>query len=99
MHQTIQHQMRNVTHVPAILKLAEILRKMLPADMDMRSGNPALEVRPEAFDGVHASAGLRGIFAARMVDGDVDVAAMRKVIVPSKFVGVDRIWRVQRPCA
>lgn len=35
------------------LKLAQILRKMLPADVDMRSVDAALKVRPKSFNRLH----------------------------------------------
>lgn len=49
-HQAIDHQMRHMTHVVAILKLPQILRKKLPADMDMRAVDPELKLRPEALE-------------------------------------------------
>ena len=74
-HHPVKHQVRNLTHVPAILKLPQILRKVLPADMNVRAVDPALQLRPEAFNGVHASAVARGVLARAVVDFDVPVAA------------------------
>ena len=56
MHQPIEHQVRNLTHVPAILELAEILREMLPADMNVSAVDAPLQLRPEALNRVDASA-------------------------------------------
>ena len=89
-HQPIKHQMGSVTHVVAILKLPKILPKMLPADMDMRSANPALQLRPEAFHGVDASAQRGRIFANLVVDLHVAVARLVDILVAAKFVSVDR---------
>ena len=44
--------------IPTEFDFAQILRKMLPADMNVGAVNPALQVRPKAFNGVDASAGL-----------------------------------------
>ena len=58
--------MRNVTHVIAILKLAQILPQMMAADMNVCAVNGPLQLRPETFDGVDASA-LRGRILAKLV--------------------------------
>ena len=77
------------THVPAILKLRQILRQMLHADMDMRSVNPALHLRPEAFDGVRRSALEADIFVGRVIDRHVTMPARVKAKVGAQFVGMD----------
>jgi hypothetical protein len=41
-HQAVKHQVRHLTHVPAILKLPQILRKMLPTDVNVGAVDPAL---------------------------------------------------------
>mgnify|MGYP001097635410 CR=1 FL=1 len=81
--------MGNVTHVVAILKLPQILRKMLPADMDVRSADPALERRPEAFNGVHASAARRGINLGAMIHFDMVEPIVGKVLITAELIGVD----------
>lgn len=72
--QSVQHQVRHLTHVPTILKLAQILRKMLPADVNVGSVDPALELSSEAFQSIDASAARLGILAPRVVHGDVPIA-------------------------
>jgi hypothetical protein len=54
--QPIKHQMRNSPHLPAILKLAQIRREMLRADVNVRpgdavlqNGNPQLIYLPKAL--------------------------------------------------
>ena len=79
--------MRNMTHVVTILKLAQILRQMLPADMDMRSIDPALKLRPEAFDGIDAAAVGRRVLALVMADGDVIEAEHIETTIAAKFIG------------
>lgn len=59
--------MRHLTHVPAVLEL----RKMLPADMNMRSIDPALHLRPEAFDGLRVNAVAGSILPRAMIDRQV----------------------------
>jgi len=54
--------MGRVTHVVTILKLAQILPKMRPTDMDMCPVNPALQLRPKAFDGIDTGSAWLGIF-------------------------------------
>jgi hypothetical protein len=82
--------MRNVTHVPAILKLTQILRKMLPADMDMRAVDAALESGPEAFESVDTGAAEAGILAALVAHGDVPEAVEADILVTAELVCVDR---------
>lgn len=82
--------MRNVTHVVAILKLAQILRKMLATDMDMGAVDRSLQLRPKAFERVDASTGLSRILTAIMVHLDVAIAALVDVLIPAHFVGADR---------
>src|SRR5690606_13280486 len=75
--------------VVAILKLAQILPKMLPADMDMRSIDTALQLRPEALDGIDASAARLGIFTCFVVHFDMAIARAVNIFVAAKFIGVD----------
>ena len=65
-----------MTHVVTILKLRQILRKMLPTDMDMRAVDPALEHGPEAFDGLDVRAGCGDVFARIVIAGVVPVAVL-----------------------
>lgn len=44
-----------MTHIPAILKLAQILRKMLRTDVNVRTVDAALQHRPEALNAVHGA--------------------------------------------
>ena len=81
--------MRNMTHIVAILKLSQIFRKMLPADMNVCAVYPALKLRPKAFDGVDASAARLRIFLGGMIDRYVPEAVKRYILVAAKFVGVD----------
>ena len=48
-HQPVKHQVRNVPHVPAILKLAQILRQVLLAHVNVRTADAALQDVPEAL--------------------------------------------------
>lgn len=57
MQEPVEHQVRHLTHVPAILKLPKILRKMLSADVNVSAADPALELSPEAFDALDVAAG------------------------------------------
>ena len=82
--------MRKVTHVVTILKLAQILRQMFRADMDMRPVNPALELRPKAFNGVRGRALKANIFVGRVIDRHMAMAARVQPHVGLQFVGVDR---------
>src|SRR5690606_37941045 len=81
--------MGSVTHVVAILELPEILPKMLPADVDVRPVDAALELRPEAFHRVDAGTERGRVFADLVVDLDVPVAATVNVPVAAELVGVD----------
>ena len=76
-----------MTHVVTILKLAQILRKVARTDMDVRSVNPTLELRPEAFNRVHTTAVRRGVLVLVVADGDVIEAEHIKATVAAKFVG------------
>ena len=75
--------------IVAKLKLRQILRKMLPADMDMRAVDPALERRPKAFKAVHGRAAGADVFARAVVDRHVAMAAQPKAAVALEFVGMD----------
>ena len=48
-HQLRQHRLRAIPAIVAKLELAQIVRKILRADVDMRPVDPALQLRPEAF--------------------------------------------------
>ena len=63
---------------------------MLPADMDMRSVNPALQLRPETLDGIDASAARLGIFTGFVVYFDMAIARLVNILIPAKLIGVDR---------
>lgn len=66
----------NRPHVPAILKLPQILRKMLPADMNVSAIDPALQLRPEALQGVDPAPGFGGVLAAIVVHFEVAIAGL-----------------------
>ena len=90
MHQAIKHQVRHRPHVPAILKLPEILRKMLPADMNVGAVDRALQVRPEALDCIDASAvALAGIFLFAVVHGQVPETMLVDALIGVGFVGAE----------
>ena len=78
-----------MTHVIAILELAKILPKMLPADMNVRSVNAALQLRPEAFQRIDTAARFVRILAAPMIDLDVAIARLVDVLIPAHFVGAN----------
>lgn len=81
--------MGTMTHVPAILDLAQILRKMLPADMDMCAAHRALHLCPEALHGVRGDA-APDIFADAVIDGVVPVALeIADVLIADEIVGMD----------
>lgn len=82
--------MRSVTHIVAILKLPQILLKMLPADMNVRSVNPALQLRPEAFDGIDASALLSRVLPLAVVYADMAITRLVDILVAAKFICVER---------
>ena len=81
--------MRRLSHVPAILKLPKILRKMLLADMDMCAIDPALNRRPKAFNGVDARASWRDILLSRMIYCFVIIAVRLNRLVSGMLISVD----------
>ena len=82
-----------MTHVVPIFKLAKILPKMLPADMDMRSVNAALQLRPESLHRVDASALGGRVLPLAVVDGDMAIAGLSNVLIAAKFIGIERCSR------
>jgi hypothetical protein len=81
--------MGGLTHVPAILKLAQIARKVLLTDMDMCAIYPTLHRCPEAFDPVGAGAVKANIFMGAVVDRHVTMAALVQAKVGAQFVSMD----------
>lgn len=81
--------MRNLTTIVTKLKLPQILREVLPTDMNVSAVNPALQLRPEAFKAVDAFAAGGGVFASGVIDGDVTIAGLRNVLIAAKFIGAD----------
>jgi hypothetical protein len=79
-----------MTHVIAILKLAQILPKMMTANMNVCPVNRPLQLRPEAFDGVDASALRGGILAEFVIDLHMAKARFVDVMIPAKFIGIER---------
>ena len=88
-HHPIKHHVRKVTHVVTILKLRQILRKMLPADMDMRAVDPALERRPEALEAVDGRAAGADILTRAVVHRQMSVPAQPQPVVALEFIGMD----------
>ena len=88
-HQAIKHRMGRLTHVPAILKLRQILRKVTGTDMDMRSVDPTLDSRPEAFNRVGRSTIEADIFMRAVIDRHVPVPALGEAKIGAQFIGVD----------
>ena len=79
--------------IVAKLKLAQILRKMLRTDMDMRPADPALQLRPEAFHAVDGATSCRDILPKRMVDLFMVETVHSKSEIGRQFVGVDDgVW-------
>ena len=66
------------------LKLAEILRQVLLTDMDMRSVDGTLHLRPEALNRVCGRTASRNIFARVMVH----------LLVPIAVVACQRVIRL-----
>jgi hypothetical protein len=62
---------------------------MTPADMDMRSIDPALHLRPEPFNGVCRSTLKADIFMGGMIDRYVTMPACVKPHIGAQFVSVD----------
>ena len=82
-HQTVKHQMGNMTHIIAIFKLSEIFPEMLPADMNVGAIDRTLQLRPKAFNGVYASALRRRILSKLVIDLDVAVTRLVDVMIPA----------------
>ena len=95
-HQAIKHRMGTLTHVPAILKLTKIFRKMFLADMDMRPVNPALNRSPKAFNAVGARASGGDILFVRVIDRFVIIAVGCNRLVSRMLVGVNKAVRPHR---
>src|SRR5205085_10999084 len=66
--QAVKHQVRYGAHIPAILKLAKILREMLPANVNVRPVDAPLQDRPEALNRIDRRASWADIFARRVID-------------------------------
>jgi len=75
-----------MTHVVTILKLTEILRKMLRADMDMRAVNAALQLRPVAFNRVGSGSVVCGELPRVVAHGHVVKAKIIKAAIAAKLV-------------
>ena len=73
--------MRNRPHVPAILKLPEILREMLLADVNMRPVDAALEHGPEALNPVQGLPVRADIFLPLVPHKRVLIAVLPKVLL------------------
>ena len=68
-----EHRLGGVAQVPAVLELAEVLRKVFPTDMNMGASDRALEHRPEAFDGIGVMDAINPLIGG-MIDGAVRIA-------------------------
>ena len=84
----MEHHLRLLPQVPAELKLAEVARKMLPANMDMGTANRPLDDAPEALDGIRVSAAAHPFFAG-VVATDMGVAGFHDTAVSGPFVRRD----------
>jgi hypothetical protein len=73
------------THVPAILKL----RQMLLTDKDMGAVNPALHASPEAFNGVRTGTVEADIFLGAVIDRHMAMTALIEAEIGAQFVGMD----------
>src|SRR5881392_3412962 len=89
-HQPVKHQMRSLTHVPAIFKLPEILREMLPANVNVGAVDRPLEHRPVALNRIYASAVGTGVFVMTVVHRDVAETMLADAAIAVGFVGIDR---------
>ena len=74
-HQALEHQMRNVTHVPAIAKLAQIFRKMLPADVNVGALMPRFSIAQKPSM-LLTPAPSRRVFLRLVIDLHMAEAAM-----------------------
>jgi hypothetical protein len=78
-----------MTHVVAILKLAQILPQMMATDMNVSAVNGPLQLRPEALDSVDASA-LRGrILSKLVVDLHMAITGFVDIVIAAKFIGIE----------
>ncbi len=83
-----EHRLGGVAQVVAELKLAEVLRKMLPADMDMRAPDRAFDLRPKPFDGIGMMDTVYPL-VRRVVDGAVVITEPCDLAVRRKLVSAD----------
>ncbi len=83
-----KHRLGPLPAVIAVLEFAQILRKMLATDMDMRPLDRTLEDRPEAFQGVHVNVAA-SVFLGPVVNRFVPVAKTGKYPIGSPFIGTN----------
>ena len=83
-----EHRFGGVAQIIAELELAEVLRKMLPANMDMRASDGSLEHGPETFNGIDVVNTINPLIG-RMVDGAVVVTEARDFGIGRKFIRAD----------
>ena len=77
-----------MTHVPAILELAEILPKVLLTDVDVGAVDAALQHRPEALNPVHCASCWADILEVAVGDALLPIAACMKVLIRGNEVSV-----------
>lgn len=77
-----------MTRIPAELELAEVLRKMLPADVNMSATDRSLEHGPKAFNGIGVNLATR-IFVHGVVHSLVPVAQSADADIAAPLNGTD----------
>ena len=77
-----------LAHVVPELELVQVLRQMLSGNVNMRAANAALDLRPEAFNGIHTGIATN-VFFTTVVDRAMHVAFFRRPLVNRMLVGAD----------
>ncbi len=77
-----------MAQVVAELEFAEVLRKMLPANVNMRTPDRAFDLRPETFDGIGMMDAVYPLVCGT-VDRPVVVTEPCDLGVEFQFVGAD----------
>ena len=84
-----EHRLGGVAQIVAELEFAEVFRKMLPADMNMRASDRTFEHGPEPLNGVHVMDTVYPL-VRRVVDGAVIVSEPGDPGIGGKLVRADR---------
>src|ERR1700693_4690387 len=89
LNQTIKHRRRlRAAKIEAELKFNEVLLHVLGRDTTMRAFHGALEVRPEAFNGVGMSLAT-DILLNPVADSHVAIAHLSQFPIAEPLIGVD----------